>query len=90
MTNEEYTNQEDYIPEIGYTYSDLDLAFTTVYNKDDWKAPIDAFCMIGDQPLVREAIIFFTATEPTFEKIEGRENWLKVTAVGYREGPAGP
>jgi hypothetical protein len=75
--------------------------------KVSWKDPISA--LVTDEDLatagvtidqVREAIIYFTATEPriTREKIGGKpwvhhliplDGWL-VTATGYLMGPAGP
>lgn len=54
----------------------------------DWKAPIDAFIPEGTSvDAVRDAVIHFTATVPTFTKLSF--GW-HVQAQGYRAGPAGP
>ena len=66
----------------------LEAVFDRVRNPADWRAPISAVCQPHEKDLVREAIVFFTATEPTFSEFPGT-GFLKVTALGYRQGPAG-
>lgn len=61
--------------------------FDRVVSKVDWKAPIKAFCRAEDMAITAEAIAFFTATEAAFE--DAGCGWLRVTATGYRMGPAG-
>jgi hypothetical protein len=64
-------------------------AFNLVCNPADWRAPIyDAVIDAADEDRVREAVIYFTATVPTFSPMKGGK--LRVNAVGYRNGPAGP
>jgi hypothetical protein len=65
----------------------LGPVFARVQHATDWKAPIDSHCLVADQAVVREAIIFYTATEPTFTPVTPLV--CKVTAAGYRAGPAG-
>lgn len=66
---------------------ELQQAFRTVCNPEDWKAPINAVIKFENRNLVAEAISFMTATEATFENLgAGR---LRVRSVGYRNGPAG-
>ncbi len=62
--------------------------FEMVCDKGDWKAPINAYCRREDAEKVKEAIVFFTATEPIFMPTLS-PGWVRVTAKGYREGPAG-
>jgi hypothetical protein len=67
-----------------------DRFFSKVCNPDDWKAPIDSLCHESEREATAKAIIFFTATEPTFTPLQvGPRGWLRVTAKGYRMGPAG-
>ncbi len=72
---------------------ELDAAFKRVQNQDDWRAPIDTTIQVKDankayQELVIEAIMFYTATKATITHVQG--DLYQVTAVGYRNGPAGP
>ena len=72
-----------------YTRKQLAAAFKQVQNPKHWKGPIDSFCRESEMDLVSEAIIFFTATIPTFYRL-GQTSKYRVQAVGYWEGPAGP
>jgi hypothetical protein len=65
----------------------LEKYFGKIQNNEHWKNPIDAFCRAEEQYMVEKAIIFFTATTPTFEKMNNE--WVRVRAAGYRAGPAG-
>ena len=69
-----------------FTREQLLEAFNKVQNKDHWKNPIDSFCSKDEIEIVTEAIIYFTATEPTFKAVG--INKLQVTAPGYYLGPA--
>ena len=64
-------------------------AFESVQNPSDWRAPIAATIKPVNQELTRQAIIWFTGTEPTFEKLSDVD-FLLVRAAGYRNGPCGP
>ncbi len=68
----------------------LEAAFAMVANPSDWRAAIDAEIVNdpGLREMVADAIIHFTATEPTFT-FAGPHH-VRVQAVGYRAGPAGP
>jgi hypothetical protein len=80
----------------GYTIDELQAAFNRVRDARDWKAPIRA--TVGarakhggiDVALLAKiaaAVEFYTATKPTITIIGTTAH---VTAVGYRQGPAGP
>lgn len=71
-----------------YTEEQLDQAFDSVCSKDDWKDSIDAVIDKKDQDLVTEAIIYFTATSPSFLQVK-QKGKIRVVAEGYRMGPAG-
>lgn len=66
----------------------MDRAFQLVVNKDDWKAPIDAWIRKRDLALVLEAIEYYTAT--VGRVVEELPTYCHVVADGYRNGPAGP
>lgn len=68
--------------------AELEAAFSKVHPPGDWKGEIDALIKRTDQDLVAAAIEHYTATEPTFEC--AGDDFLRVTAIGYRMGPAGP
>lgn len=68
---------------------ELQPFFDKVCSEKDWREPIGAFCRRSEMEMVRQAIIFFTATEPFFYDTTW-EAWVGVTAIGYRNGPAGP
>tara|TARA_R100001530_G_scaffold118527_1_gene85654 strand:+ start:1114 stop:1350 length:237 start_codon:yes stop_codon:yes gene_type:complete len=74
----------------GKTYSQevLKSAFELV-QATDWKDPIHGSFSLEDcsKELMRESIIHFTATSPTFKTLEGGR--VLVQALGYRMGPAG-
>lgn len=78
----------------GFTQAELEASFAAVRNPDDWRARIDKtvsaaeLAEVGGEARVREAVIFFTATVPTFETLKGGR--VRVRATGYRSGPAGP
>lgn len=71
-----------------YTMDQLEKAFNSVQNKDDWRAAIDApVDPESDLILIEAAIQFYTATQAKFEMVGDQ---LRVRSIGYRMGPAGP
>lgn len=73
------------------TIETLTAAFDMVCSADDWKAPIDAIVDVDDDlNLIRRAVIHFTATDVQWKFApEHGPTKLRVTAKGYRMGPAG-
>lgn len=77
----------------GYTLAELTQAFDLVCDPNDWRAPIN-HTLVKSQAtpanlaVITAAVIFFTATAPTFTPLD--YGMVKVTAVGYRSGLAGP
>jgi hypothetical protein len=65
-------------------------AFDRVRSIRDWQAPICAEIAAEDRAVVEQAVIWFTATVPTFDPVPGAVGRLSVTAAGYRRGPWGP
>jgi hypothetical protein len=74
----------------------LTKAFNLVANKEDWRAAVNTF--LADETLktagfdlaaVREAVVYFTGTMPTFKRAGFAPHGYAVTATGYRAGPAG-
>ena len=79
----------------------LKKAFDLVCDPDDWRKKIDKTLYLDSKGKVvetgvtidevREAIVFFTATEPTAKEVPASVGIaVRVTSVGYRAGPAGP
>lgn len=64
------------------------IFFGEVCNKEDWKSPIEVWCLGEDVLKICEAIRFFTATEPSVELNPTNMRYL-ITSEGYRMGPAG-
>jgi hypothetical protein len=75
----------------------LKVAFDIVCDARDWKAPISISAAIGlwdrlcaqlgvTTEDVVESIGFFTATQATVVRANGE---IRITAPGYRNGPAG-
>jgi hypothetical protein len=65
----------------------LHIYFNMVANKDNWKNPIDARLALSSRGrmLVKEAVVFFTGSVPTFKKIGMGyiEPVYHVRAAGY-------
>ncbi len=75
-----------------YTQEQLVAAFDKVADKKHWKNPVDAVIDASENlHLIREAVIHFTATVPTFDILKVTEEGTKVAvrAIGYYAGPAG-
>lgn len=68
------------IPEYGVTRGELSVAFKKVQNPENWKYAISATIDIKDQEIVKNAIIFFTGSVPTFHWVAGK---VVVKAAGY-------
>jgi len=80
-----------------FSEPEMDAAFKRVQNPDDWRGPINCVVLIANKTeientrqkkLIIEAIEFYTATEAEITPLDGR--LYRVTAAGYRAGPAGP
>jgi len=71
------------------TQGELSLAFDAVANKANWKNPIDAVVSLDSytMAMVREAVVFFTGSVPTFELTTGTTTSgmgrYRVKAAGY-------
>ena len=76
------------LPVVGFTQSELDVAFRKVQSSIHWKEPIDAWVPVDELPITMLAVEFFTATKI---KILGTrpDGTVLVHADGYRLGPAG-
>ena len=78
-----------------YSEPELNAAFKRVQNPYDWREPIDCIVYAKDQSeldVIVEAIMFYTATKATIRQvgIPAYSRTYRITAVGYRAGPAGP
>lgn len=79
----------------GYCLPELQDAFDKVAPADDWRGPIDAKCWEIDREVIEAAIAYFTGCKAQFKVLPGPQGHgalgfrLKVTAAGYRMGPAG-
>lgn len=85
-----------------YSEAELKTAFEAVETPGDWRAPIDA--ILTDAELIEaggwwcvfEAVGHYTATEPKLASRPAPPDDTStrflhhITAVGYRNGPAGP
>ena len=71
----------------------LQTAFDAVADPKDWRAPIDTTLelseldAVGGFYFIKQAVEHFTGTTPTL--CFGIGN-VRVQAIGYRNGPAGP
>lgn len=75
-------------PETGtrYSRSELSAAFARVSPTPNWKTRIDEFVTLGPDAddeimVIREAVIFYTGSVPTFTKVS--ESTCRVKAAGY-------
>lgn len=69
-------------PTRSVRWSELRDAFDSVLNPEQhWKGPIDTVLRVSDEELLREAIVFYTGSVPTFRPIG--EGYTRVTAKGY-------
>jgi hypothetical protein len=72
----------------GYRIEQLAGAFDRVRDPADWQAPVWAVIVADERPLVEKAVLWFTESEPVFERVPGSEELLVVKAPGYRQAPA--
>jgi hypothetical protein len=72
----------------GFTYDELESAFTEAANPNDWRAPISVQCSGEAVLLVAAAIEFYTATSPRVA-LNTRTMKYVIESEGYRLGPAG-
>ena len=70
----------------------MSLVFDRVADANDWRAPIDYIIEAELRSEVEAAVIHYTATVPTFTDVQAQNGvrMVRVQAVGYRAGPAGP
>ena len=72
---------------FGHDVKDLERAFDMVKDKNDWKAPVDAWIRKRDKSIVADAIVFYTGCMPAV--VETTETYCRIVADGYRMGPCG-
>jgi len=72
----------------GFTLDELEKAFDSVSNPEDWKAPIFAIVPGEAVLVIVEAIKFYTATVPTVSLNTSTMEYY-IESIGYRAGPAG-
>jgi len=70
----------------GYRIEQLAGAFDRVRDPADWQAPVWAVIVADERPLIEKAVLWFTESEPVFERVPGSEELLVVKAPGYRQG----
>lgn len=80
-------------PANGWTFGDMEDAFALIEDPSDWRARIEAVIPMDKLLVCQAACEFFTGTHlvcatPVEDAL--RTGSVRVTAVGYREGPAGP
>ena len=70
----------------------MSKVFDRVADANDWRAPIDYIIEAELRSEVEAAVIHYTATVPTFTDVQPHNGvrMVRVQAVGYRAGPAGP
>lgn len=73
----------------GFRFDELSSAFDLVRDGLDWQAPIRAEIDRTARPVVEQAVLYFTSTTPHFDAIDGADDRMLVTALGYRLGPVG-
>ena len=77
-----------------FSEPEMDAAFKRVCDPDDWRAPINCVIRLGPEndlrelELIAEAVMFYAANKVRFVRLKHRT--YRVTADGYRAGPAGP
>ena len=74
-----------------YSEPELNAAFRRVQDPRDWRNPID--CVVteldrAELEKIQDAVEFYTATECKVTPLGGAS--YRITADGYRNGPAGP
>ena len=72
----------------GYTFKQIERAFNTVKDPNDWKAPISVWVPGEFVDIIVRAVQFYTATTPNAQFDNATCRWL-IQSPGYRMGPAG-
>lgn len=72
----------------GFSCDALRDHFANICDPVDWRKPIDTVVHADQLGMTIAAIRFMTACEPRYYKPNGF--YVRVTAAGYRAGPAGP
>ena len=77
-----------------FLVADLHKAFNLVIDPEDWRGAIDAVIPAIEAPITTQAITFYTGTvakETPVDPPTGFDGeFVRVTSVGYRNGPCGP
>lgn len=76
----------DPLRSTGYRIEQLAGAFDRIRDPADWQAPVWAVIVADERSLVEKAVLWFTESEPVFERVPGSEELLVVKAPGYRQG----
>ncbi len=87
MIPEELDNMTPVCPE-GFTQMQLHEAFAMIEDKKHWKNPINTVVADHFLPIARAACMFYTVTD--LDSTPDSEGRVRITSIGYREGPAGP
>ena len=88
MAENERKYQRERLEGLNAMREKLDAAFTALHGDNHWKDPIDTVIFRGEFDLMAQACDFFTATKLTIAE-ELDDERIRVTAIGYRAGPAG-
>lgn len=85
MNHQEIINElnNEFINEYQKTRGQLESSFDKVKNPQNWKLPIDSVCEMKDIADIKEAIIFFTGSVPTFKPCAHLTGKYTVKAAGY-------
>ena len=80
------TEETKHDPKRTFSAEELKAAFESV-QAPDWKDPVNKIIPLKDLQLIRESIIHYTGTVPTFDHCG--MNTIHVQAKGYRMGTCG-
>jgi hypothetical protein len=73
----------------GFRHDELEHAFAAVTDPRDWKGTISSQIPVAEREVVEHAVFWYTGTHPVFTAAPDHPEWLIVTALGHRLGPAG-
>ena len=68
----------------------MQAAWGLIQPEGDWRAPVDKWIHSNLLPEARAACVYFTATRLEVVDQSAGGTLVRVQAVGYRMGPAGP
>jgi hypothetical protein len=74
----------------GFTEAELSEAFAKVVPADDWRKPIDTMIHPDEYAAIAAAVEFYTGTTLIVAGDDPVTRMVRVAALGYRAGPAGP